>query len=203
MLSERERDNIIDYTFLTSRRPGYHSRHFKTIFLFCRTHKLFIITSGGCSNLSDKFYNCSVDIRGSNMTAEDVLESEEAYYLRRINGRNNARILKMVAEEMGLSIPTIVDTCAYDPYDVAVCTTETTINDMHRQKDGRVTVLVKCIDTTRIENGILCSMHPAEGFWLFKVAFCVCVFCIVPHKPHQILHFLDAKNVFLKHLRVA
>lgn len=58
-----------------------------------RSHKLFIVTSGGCSNLSDKFYNCSVDIRGSSMTAEDVLHSEEAYYLRRINGRNNARCL--------------------------------------------------------------------------------------------------------------
>jgi hypothetical protein len=134
----------------------------------CRTHKLFIITSGGCSNLSDKFYNCFVDIRGSNMTAEDVLESEEAYYLKRINGRNNTRILKMVADEMGLSIPSVVDSCAYDPYEVAVCTTETMVNDMHRQKDGRISVLVKCVDTTRIENGSLCSMNPAEGFWLFK-----------------------------------
>lgn len=30
--------------------------------------------------------------------------------------------------------------------------------------------MVKCIDTTRIENGVLCCMHPAEGFWLFKVS---------------------------------
>lgn len=60
---------------------------FLFLFFFLRTHKLFIITSGGCSNLSDKFYNLSVDIRGSDMTVEDVLESEEAYYLRRINGR--------------------------------------------------------------------------------------------------------------------
>lgn len=52
-----------------------------------RTHKLFIITSGGCCNLSDKFYNCFVDIKGSSMTVDEVLESEEAYYLRRINGR--------------------------------------------------------------------------------------------------------------------
>ena len=93
----------------------------------------------------------------------------QAYYLRRINGRNNTRILKMVADEMGLSVPSVVDTCAYDPYEVAICTTETMINDLHRQKDGRITALVKCVDTTRIENGILCSMHPAEGFWLFKV----------------------------------
>jgi hypothetical protein len=102
------------------------------------------------------------------MTAEDVLESEEAYYLKRINGRNNTRILKIVADELGLSIPSMVDSCAYDPYEVAVCTTDTMVNDMHRQKDGRISVLVKCVDTTRVENGSLCSMNPAEGFWLFK-----------------------------------
>ena len=103
------------------------------------------------------------------MTADEVLESEEAYYLRRINGRNNTRILKMAADKLGLSIPLIINSCAYDPYEVAICTTETMVNDMHLQKDGRITVLSKCVDTTRIENGVLCSMHPAEGFWLFKV----------------------------------
>ena len=143
-----------------------------------RTHKLFIITSGGCSNLSDKFYNCFVDICGSAMSVDEVLESEEAYYLKRISGRNNTRILKIVADEMGLSIPSMVDSCAYDPYEVAICTTETIFNDMHRQKDGRVTTLVKCVDTTRIENGILCCMHPAEGFWLFKVQNSVFQKCV-------------------------
>jgi hypothetical protein len=133
------------------------------------THKLFIITSGGCSNLSDKFYNLSVDIRGSGMTTAQVLDSEEAYYLRRINGRNNASILKRVADAFHLRIPTALDTCGYDPYEVAACITETFINDMHRQQDRRITVLSKCVDTSRIENGVLCSMHPAEGFWLFKV----------------------------------
>jgi hypothetical protein len=29
-----------------------------------RHHKLFIVVSGGCNLLSDKFYNLSVDIRG-------------------------------------------------------------------------------------------------------------------------------------------
>ncbi len=134
-------------------------------------HKLFIVVSGGCSNLSDKFYNCSVDIRGSSMTVSDVLESEEAYYLRRINGRSNARILKMLADRLGLAVPWTTDACSYDParpYKIATCTTETMINDMHRQRDGKVTVMVKCVDTTRVENGVLCCMHPAEGFWLFK-----------------------------------
>jgi hypothetical protein len=94
-----------------------------------RTHKLFIITSSGCGNLADKFYNYSVDIRGSTMSTEDVMESEEAYYLRRVCGRNNARILQMVADEMGLCIPSVVDTCAYDLCSIASCTTETMINE--------------------------------------------------------------------------
>ena len=47
---------------------------------------------------------------------------------------------------------------------------QTFINDLQRQKDRRISVMVKCIDTTRIENGVLCCMHPAEGFWLFKVS---------------------------------
>ena len=133
-----------------------------------RHHKLFIICTGGCHMLSDKFYNLSVDVRNS-MTVNEVLESEEAYFLRRINGRSNARILLKVAEEFKLSIPTVADPCGYDPCRMASCTTETFVNDMHRQRDGRITVTSKCTDTTRTENGMLCSMHPSEGFWLFKV----------------------------------
>lgn len=98
------------------------------------------------------------------------------------NDRNNGRILKMVANELNLNIPSMQDSCAYDPkknpYEVAICTTETMINSMHRQRDGRVTVLVKCVDTTRVENGVLCCMHPSEGFWLFKVMiYCFLMFC--------------------------
>jgi hypothetical protein len=145
--------------------------------------------------LSDKFYNLSVDVRNS-MTVDDVLESEEAYFLRRINGRSNARILQMVAEAFKLNVPTTVDTCGYDPYVIASCTTESMINDMHRQRDQRVTLLSKCVDTTRIQNGVLCSMHPSEGFWLFKVSAALLFYFVFeilkvcqPGLPvHQLLH---------------
>lgn len=96
-----------------------------------RHHKLFIVVSGGCHMLSDKFYNLSVDVRSS-MTAADVLESEEAYYLNRINSRSNARILQMVADAFRIKIPNMVDTCAYDPIHVASVTAEAMVNDMHR-----------------------------------------------------------------------
>lgn len=119
-----------------------------------RHHKLFIICTGGCHMLSDKFYNLSVDV-GHSMSVSEVLESEEAYFLQRLNGRSNARILLKVAEEFKLSIPTVADPCGYDPCRMASCTTETLINDMHRQRDGRITVTSKCTDTTRY--ALLCA----------------------------------------------
>ena len=50
------------------------------------------------------------------MTAEQVLDSEEAYFLKRINGRNNARILKMVANALQLRIPTVTVTVTVTVY---------------------------------------------------------------------------------------
>jgi hypothetical protein len=113
-----------------------------------------------------------IALPGSTMSTEDVMESEEAYYLRRVCGRNNARILQMVADEVGLCLPSVVDTCVYDLCSIASCTTKTMINDMYKQKDGRVSVVVNCADTTRVENGLLCCMNPSEGFWMFKVPWC-------------------------------
>ena len=81
--------------------------------------------------MSDKFYNLSVDVRGS-MQVDEILESEEAYYLRRINGRSNAKLLLRVAQEFNLKIPTMSDPCGYDTCRMAACTTETYINDMIR-----------------------------------------------------------------------
>ena len=40
--------------------------------------------------------------------------------------------MHMVAEAFKLKIPTMTDTCGYDPYMVAQSTTESFINDMHR-----------------------------------------------------------------------
>ena len=69
---------------------GFYHAYVKGFNKDTRHHKLFIVVSGGCHMLCDKFYNLSVDVRSS-MTVEDVLESEESYYLKRINGRSNAR----------------------------------------------------------------------------------------------------------------
>lgn len=49
----------------------------------------------------------------------------------------------------------------------------------NRQRDGRISILSKCADTTRVENGVMCSMHPSEGFWLFKVLIWLVLLCFL------------------------
>jgi hypothetical protein len=55
-----------------------------------------------------------------------------------------------------IAVPTI-DTVTHD-----VCTT-TSIS-----RDDTVHLFDGCVDVSSIRNGFLCSMHPSEGFWIFK-----------------------------------
>lgn len=82
------------------------------------------------------------DIRGR--VQGEVLESEEAYFLRRINGRSNSRLLYSVANEFGLNIPSVNDPCSYDPCRIAAPTTETYINDMIRLVSPTIDLLHGC-----------------------------------------------------------
>lgn len=83
------------------------------------------------------------------MTAGELCDSVETWYAKKINGRNNARILHDVAKTFDLCIPTCIDCNSYDQTLMAACTTETIHNDMFVQKNGMVTVLNKCTDTSR------------------------------------------------------
>jgi hypothetical protein len=102
------------------------------------------------------------------MTAGDICNSTETWYAKKTNERNNCRILYDVANAFDLNIATSSDTHSYDHATIAACTTETTHSDISIQKNGMVTVLNKCVDTTTSQNGILYNMHPSEGVWLFK-----------------------------------
>jgi hypothetical protein len=102
------------------------------------------------------------------MSAGDVCNSTETWYVRKANERNNCRILYDVANEFNLDIPTNSDVHSYDHIATAAYTTETIHSDMFIQKNGMVTVLNKCVDTTTSNNGILYNMHASEGVWLFK-----------------------------------
>jgi hypothetical protein len=102
------------------------------------------------------------------MSCGDICNSTETWYARKMNERNNCRVLYSVADAFDLGIPIMSDSYSYDHETIAASTTETVHSDMFTQKNGKVTVLNKCTDTTMSKNGILYNMHPSEGVWLFK-----------------------------------
>jgi hypothetical protein len=155
-----------------------------------RLHKLFIIVSGGCDKICDSYFNLSLDV-GNDMTTKEVFESEETWYLKRINQRNNARIALQVAQEFSLPISTSVDPYSYDPGrftlnpkpfipnpnynkpytttgEIACMTSETLHYDLTSNGSNKYSLLNKCVQTSTSRNGILFNMHAAEGIWIFK-----------------------------------
>lgn len=134
-----------------------------------KEHKLFLITSGGCSVACDSFFNLHVDA-GPWMTAEQVHHSEEAWYLRKMCQRNNAKIILEIAKELKLNIQSYKDVHGYTGEEMlAHTTTETMHCDIYTQDSGSSVVVTNgCSQTTGNINGVLCNMHPSEGVWLFK-----------------------------------
>ena len=60
-----------------------------------RQHKLFIGVSGGCSKCCDSFYNLMLDV-GSEWSCKDVVQSEEAWWLRKACQRSRSLVAKQV-----------------------------------------------------------------------------------------------------------
>ena len=94
-----------------------------------RTHRLFVVCSGGLERACDAFCNLMIDV-GQKCTAEarvfflfllccfvfgrpflltpppqEVAESEEAWWLRRACQRSRTRTMKLLAEHFGLKVP--------------------------------------------------------------------------------------------------
>jgi hypothetical protein len=132
-----------------------------------RSHRLFVVVTGGCTSMSDSYFNLFVDVR-NHMKVEGVANSEETWFLRNACRRSNARILLAVAQEFGLRVPTIVDTYDYNRCKMASCDTETVHYDLARAEGGGYSVLSGCIDPSACSNGVLFSMHGGEGVWIFK-----------------------------------
>ena len=136
-----------------------------------RVHRLFIVCSGGCPKAADEFCNLVIDMGGS-CTAAEMAESEEAWWLRRTCQRARCRLIKMLADKFDLRVQCVDDVLAYTtdrPELLAVPVTDTVEHDISR-RDSTVSVHNMCVDTTRVTNGILCRMHPSEGYWLFRGA---------------------------------
>ena len=152
-----------------------------------RTHKLFAVCSGGCAKAADQFCNRMIDV-GGKWTAGEVADSEEAWWLRKACQRARTRLIKMLADEFGLRVPCVEDVLAHPlagaaedpprasgrqgppPILMAVPTTDTVEHDLARGDGLTVMVTNSAIDTTRVTNGMLCHMHPSEGYWLFRGA---------------------------------
>jgi hypothetical protein len=139
-----------------------------------RSHRLFIVCSGGCAKAADQFFNLVIDV-GREWTAGEIADSEEAWWLRRASQRSRSRLTRMLAEKFGLRIQMVEDVLAYSTDGrgkavlQAVPTTDTVEHDLARIGQG-VAVYNLSADTTRLTNGLLCQMHPAEGYWLFRGA---------------------------------
>lgn len=134
-----------------------------------RTHKMFVVVTGGCRLASDVFFNLFTDAQ-SHVTCGELVDSEEAWYLNNINQRNNARVIHAIAQEYGFKIPVMQDTNSYhDKAEMASCCTETMLHSMHKEQKGNHVVVTNCCaDPRQSGNGVLCSMHPTEGVWLFR-----------------------------------
>jgi hypothetical protein len=62
-----------------------------------RTHRLFIVCSGGMSRASDAFCNLVIDV-GRHWTAQQICDSQEAWWLRKGCQRSRCRLIKMLAD---------------------------------------------------------------------------------------------------------
>ena len=134
-----------------------------------RQHKLFVGVSGGCSKACDSFYNLMMDV-GHEWTCREVAESEECWWLRKACLRSRCAVAKQVADAFGLQIRTQRDVNSYE-FDerVGIPTVDTVEFDLSHDPETRtVTLFNAAVDTTAVQNGILCHMNPSEGFWLFK-----------------------------------
>lgn len=133
-----------------------------------RTHKMFIVCSGGLDKASDEFCNMLLDV-GDKWTAGEVAVSEEAWWLRRACSRARCKLLKELADAFSLKVSHVQDIHSHVPTSVVVPTIDTVEHDIVLT-NGTVSLFNECVDTTRPFNGLLTRMHAGEGYWLFRGA---------------------------------
>jgi hypothetical protein len=146
----------------------YHAyaRRFKDV----REHCLFIVCSGGCRTACDQFMNIVVDLASGNATTtHDLCDSQEVWWLRTLCSRMRGRLVARVAKAFGLPVLTVQDPYSFDSDQVIFLSQiETLSHDIQSMRRGGVAVYNECVNTSTTRNGILCSMNPSEGYWLFK-----------------------------------
>jgi hypothetical protein len=145
----------IYHTFLR----GYHHRR----------HKMFICVSGGLQKCGTEYYNLISDM-GHCTPCMDVVKCQETWWLRKANQRARARLASLVAKMFDLKIEEVHDIHEFNDKKMAVFlndTIEFDIKSTGTADNSDVDFYSACVDTTSIQNGIACNMHPTEGVWVF------------------------------------
>lgn len=136
-----------------------------------RAHKLLLVCSGGLPRACDEFANLVADV-GKKWTAAQATTSLEAWWLRKACTRARERLLARLADAFAVRVDRHDDILAHaQGHVLAKHLTNTIEHDLIvHPRTHRVRVLNGCCDTTRPFNGMLCRMHNAEGFWMFRGA---------------------------------
>jgi hypothetical protein len=135
-----------------------------------RSQRLFVVCDSGCPNACMQYYNMMLDL-GGDATLGEAAHCEETWWLQRACSRARNRLLYVVCEKLGLTPEqSITDIHSFNNCKIAVPVCETMRCDFYERKDKKVVLLNSCVDTTRVQNGILCKMHESEGFWIFHGA---------------------------------
>ena len=130
-------------------------------------HKLFIAINCGLNKCSDEFCNLLLDV-GKEFTCADVAFWEEAWWLHKACQRARSLLALQTAKHFGLSIQTTKDLVSFNQDAIGVPVVDTAEFDIKEGLDDTVEFYSACVDTTSLQNGILCKMHESEGMWVFK-----------------------------------
>lgn len=129
--------------------------------------KIFLGVKTWCSSLGMDIINL-IKRLPLNVTAKDFVESQEIWWWRNVNERNRLRILKMYADSLGLHVMDMKDPNSPGQEYMAVKFNETLFHSLEfKPTDQKVHTLNMCVNTTDVQNGIVCCMAPHEGLWCF------------------------------------
>ena len=135
-----------------------------------RTHKLFLICSGGLVKAADEFSNLIIDV-GNDCDAETCVNSEEVWWLRKSCSRARRHLLCKLAQFFEIDIVSVDDIEAKKPRLLAIPFSDCIDQDIFIHSNTKeVCVLNGCVDTTRPIPGVLSQMHAAEGYWFFRTS---------------------------------
>lgn len=133
-----------------------------------RELKLYIVCQSSCQNAGLEIRQIVNDLPLQTTVAQ-VAGSEEVWWLSNVNMRNRNRLILLLAEELGIHIPTVEDYHAFHPnMNMAHPLAHTFLSALYTTREGEITFTNECIPTSHVSSGIVCRMAPWDGVWVFK-----------------------------------